>query len=119
MGDLVEPVTLASLDVLLPKRRSMRILRHAPIRDGATLAEAHVQWPESAIAKLETPSGLPRRPDDDRCPPGLRRVSVDCVTAVRGDYRNMYYAFDGFYLSMLVCYAGDVIWDARGEWTST
>lgn len=95
------------------------MLRQAPVRAGANLAEAHVQWPMAAVAQLETPAGLPRRPQGVRCPAGLCRVTVDCITADRGDYRNMYYAFDGFYLSLLVLEANDVIWDARGEWTSS
>ena len=99
------------LDRLVPTHQ-VAVRLEDPVAEGATLREAHANWNEPG--NIATPPGLPRQPDDARCPRGLVRVAVKCVTHASGGMSS-YYGFGGYFLSLLVDPEAGTIWDARGE----
>jgi len=96
----------------LPPAFEVTVRLEAPVPAGATLGDAHANWNDAG--NIETPEGLPRQPPDGRCPPGLVRVAVQCVTRRSGGMSS-YYGFEGYFASLLVSIDEGRIWDARGE----
>jgi hypothetical protein len=65
------------------------------------------------FAKLKTPEGLPRQPDDSVTPDGLVKLAVLCIAEGTGGMSS-HYGFVGHYFSMLASPVHG-IWDVRGE----
>src|SRR5437763_5382925 len=52
----------------LPPHNTLRVLLHDAVPAGATLQAAHETWSPAFFAKVTTPEGFPRQPDDAVCP---------------------------------------------------
>lgn len=90
------------------------------VTEGAALWEAR-GWQkndaEDAPSRWVTPPGLPRRGLFDAAPRGLVRVNVECALGGGGDFRNTWYNYNGYYLTLLVFERTGEIWDAVWERT--
>jgi hypothetical protein len=98
----------------LPAAPEIVVTICSTVPKGSTLDVAHGTWTRAHIGEVETPSGLPRQAPYARCPPGLARVSVECIERRSGGMSS-HYGFDGYFLSLLVSVDEGAVWDARGE----
>ncbi len=101
----------------LPPHNDLGVELGKVVPAGASLCAAHETWSENYFPSIQTPDGFPRQPNETRCPPGLVRVTVDCIQQTIPGMGH-HYGYDGYYLSLLVSIPERRIWDARGEVTT-
>jgi hypothetical protein len=104
----------ADLIRYLPSHKKLRVNLENPIAIGASLADAHGEWTEDYFPRVETLNPFPRQPQGTACPPGLVRVSVECINRETPGMSS-HFGFNGYFLSLLISLPEGRIWDARGE----
>ena len=111
VGEILEEFGLAGR---LPPHKRLGVELENSVPAGTPLWRAHGTWNESYFPKVGTPKGFPRQAHAAPCPPGLVKVSVECIERETPGMGS-HFGFAGFYLSVLVSIPERVIWDVRGE----
>lgn len=114
MADLL----IDGLEARLKGFVELRIAVGGRVKEGAPLWEArgwHRGFAEVDWVRWETPADLPRRGPRETAPRGLVRVHVECNSGGGGDFRNTWYNYNGYYLTLLAFERTGEIWDALWE----
>ena len=98
----------------LPPHNRLRVELENPVPPGTELWRAHGTWTEARFPNVETPGGFPRHDAAALTPPGIVKVSVECVNRETPGMGS-HFGFNGFYLSVLVSIVDRAIWDVQGE----
>jgi hypothetical protein len=111
VGEIIEQSGLIDR---LPPHNTLRVELENAVPQGTALARAHETWADSYFPNVSTPPGFPRQDSATLTPPGIVKVSVECIERETPGMGS-HFGFKGFYLSVLVSVADRAIWDARGE----
>ena len=108
---------------ILEQEQVLRLLPHAPecrlrieavLPAGLALAAAHANWNPDYLATLPGLASLATQPPEAVTPPGVVRVSCECICARSGGMSS-YYGFQGWFVSLLVSVPEGSVWDTRVE----
>jgi hypothetical protein len=111
VGDILEQEEVSSL---LPEAPEYRLCLEAVLEPGSTLAAAHAGWNAGYLTTLPGLGHLARQPAGAVTPPGIVRVSCECIQARSGGMSS-HYGFVGYFVSLLVSVPEGCVWDARVE----
>jgi hypothetical protein len=111
VGEILEDFGLIGR---LPAHKRLRVELENSVPAGTPLWRAHGRWNESYFPNVGAPEGFPRQDDTALSPPGLVKVSVECIDRETPGMGS-HFGFEGLYLSVLVSVPERTVWDVRGE----
>ena len=98
----------------LPEAPERRVRIEAVLEPGLSLTAAHAVWQQEYLETLPGVTPFASQPTNVLTPPGIVRVSCECVHGVSGGMSS-YHGFRGYFVSLLVSIPEGCIWDARVE----
>ena len=111
VGEILEQEQLLRL---LPHAPEYRLRIEAVLPAGLALADAHANWNPDYLATLPGLAPLATQSPGAVTPPGVVRVTCECIRARSGGMSS-YYGFQGSFVSLLVSIPEGSVWDARVE----
>jgi hypothetical protein len=111
VGEILEQEQLPRF---LPEAPEHRLRIEAVLEPGLSLAAAHAVWQQHYLETLPGVKPFASQPSDVVTPPGVVRVSCECVHGMSGGMSS-YHGFRGYFVSLLVSTPEGCIWDARVE----
>jgi hypothetical protein len=111
VGEILEQEQLLRF---LPEAPEHRVRIEAVLEPGLSLTAAHAVWQEEYLETLPGVTPFASQPADILTPPGIVRVSCECVHGISGGMSS-YHGFRGYFVSLLVSIPEGCIWDARVE----
>jgi hypothetical protein len=111
VGEILEQEQLMRF---LPEAPEHRVRIEAVLEAGLSLTAAHAVWQQEFLETLPGVAPFANQPISTLTPPGIVRVSCECVHGVSGGMSS-YHGFRGCFVSLLVSIPQGCIWDARVE----
>jgi hypothetical protein len=111
VGEILQQEQLSRF---LPDAEAHRVRVEALLEPGLSVAAAHSVWKPEYIGTLAGISPFRSQPLDAITPPGIVRVSCECVSGVSGGMSS-YHGFRGYFVSLLVSIPEGCVWDSRVE----
>ena len=111
VGEILEQEQLMRF---LPEAPEHRVRIEAVLEPGLSLTAAHAVWQQEFVETLPGVTPFANQPISTLTPPGIVRISCECVHGVSGGMSS-YHGFRGYFVSLLVSIPQGCIWDARVE----
>lgn len=100
----------------LPETARTAVRIEAVLPPGLSLDAAHSNWQAAFLEKLVGLPPLAQQAPGAITPPGLVRVSCECVAEASGGMSS-HYGYRGYFVSILVSIPEACVWDVRLEET--